>query len=326
MESIGGYFELELRQGKAMHSNLVAVNSARNALVYLIKAKKITVINMPHFNCHVVAEAVRRFCPETTINFYHVGSDFIPLFDNTLLSSAPLYYVNYYGLQEHVLRELTQYNVILDNSQAFYSQSFSEGDIIYSPRKFFGVCDGGYLQTQATLDPLVECDTSWEHATYLLKRIDCGPTFAYGEFRTADTALEEKPPLKMSKLTQQILAGINYETIQKIRRKNFGQLHKTLGDFNKLLSLIEIAFSADSFVPLCYPYMSDSAEALRNKLIENRIYVPTYWPELKLSSELNEIERSFVNKIVCLPIDQRYGNKEMQKILNIIRNHERGVV
>lgn len=317
MNEIGGYFELELRTDQTLHSDLIALNSARNALVYLIKAKQIKAINMPYLNCHVIAEAINLFCPKTSMHYYHVDEYFMPLLDDSP-SGVPLLYVNYYGLQGHVLRELENDLIILDNAQAFYAPPISNGDTIYCPRKFFGVCDGGYLKTNVVLDHELERDTSWNHATHLLKRIDCGATGAYHDFQAAEAALAVKPLKKMSRLTQRILSGIDYKAIKKMRRKNFILLHHRLRNQNRLSSLIESVYEQDSFVPLCYPLMCDHAELLRNRLIEEKIYVPQYWPELRDSLELNDFERRFVHQIACLPIDQRYGEAEMQKIMRII--------
>jgi hypothetical protein len=268
---------------------------------------------MPYLNCHVVAEAINIFCPETSIHYYHVDEHFMPLLGGTP-SGASLFYVNYYGFQGHVLRELENDRIILDNAQAFYAPPVADGDTIYCPRKFFGVCDGGYLNTNVVLDQELEWDTSWNQATHLLKRIDCGASVAYHDFQAAEDTLKGKSLMKMSRLTQRILGNIDYDAIKKIRRKNFILLHHHLRKQNGLSSLIESVYEQDSFVPLCYPLMCDHAELLRNRLIENKIYVPQYWPELRDSVKLNDFERRFVRQIVCLPIDQRYGKAEMEKI------------
>jgi hypothetical protein len=318
MNEIGGYFELELRAGQGLHADLIALNSARNALVYLIKAKNIRAINMPYLNCHVLTDAIKRFCPETAINYYHVDECFMPII-NSVITGAPLFYVNYYGLQVHALRKLENINMILDNAQAFYAPPLLNGDTIYCPRKFFGVSDGGYLRTNAVLDQLLEFDTSWEHAAYLLKRIDCDASSAYHDFQTAEAALAGKPLMKMARLTQRILSGIDYVLIKKVRKNNFILLHQRLGKQNELFSLIESVFESDSFVPFCYPFKTKNAEVIRSKLIENKIYVPTYWPDLMNLSDLNDVEHSFVKDIVCLPIDQRYGEAEMMRIIQYLR-------
>jgi len=322
LREIGGYFELELNQGREYYPDLIALNSARNALVYLLKSKKIAAINMPYFNCHVVADAVKRFCPNTIMHYYHVDEQFKPILDD-VTCDGPLYYVNYYGLQDHVVRSLSNYYLIIDNSQAFYSQPIPDGDTIYCPRKFFGVCDGGYLKSGATLDGSLLHDTSWERAGYLLKRIDNGAAAAYSDYQAADAALSSKPLAKMSHLTQKILSNVDYESVKKKRRYNFKYLHRHLGAKNGLLSLIKSASKENAFVPFCYPYMTDDAEDLQERLIREKIYVPTYWPELKESWDLNEYEKRFICKIVCLPIDQRYDEKDMAYIINIVNGFKK---
>lgn len=323
MKPIGGYFELELRQGETMYDGLVALNSARNALVYLIKASHIQTIYMPCYNCHAVVDAVRRFCPETQVQYYHVDSGFRPLVDG-IPTDAWLYYVNYYGLQDHILRELDRDHVIVDNAQAFYSQGVSNGHTVYCPRKFFGVCDGGYLRTGVVLDQLLECDTSFDRAIYLLKRIDCGASAAYGDFRSSDAALAGRPLMQMSHLTRRVLSGIDYEAARMRRRDNFEVLNQALGNRNSLSPSIDTVSKLKSYVPLCYPFMTEGAEALRQCLIDHLVFVPTYWPELKASGELNEYEHNFVNQIVCLPLDQRYGRSEMERIIQIVRDRSCG--
>jgi hypothetical protein len=314
---IGGYFELELPKGQAMYSDLIGLNSARNALVLLIKSKKITKIHLPYFNCRVVSAAVERHCPETSILYYHIDAGFNP--DLTGIdTSAFLYYINYFGLQELILQRLENVNLIVDNAQAFYSPPRGRGHTIYCPRKFFGVCDGGYLQTDTESDLTLVSDTSWERGAHLMKRIDCGASPAYFQYQAAEAALAEAPPMKMSRLTRRILAGIDYPAIKAARIDNFMHLHLRLGAGNMLSSSIETALTTDSFVPFCYPYLTEGAELLRKQLLANEIYVPVYWPELAGDPELNAFERRFVEQIVCLPIDQRYGKAEMLRMADRI--------
>jgi hypothetical protein len=101
--------------------------------------------------------------------------------------------------------------------------------------------------------------------------------------------------------------------------------------FQRMLDYIEARLQlsrADHLLDFCcgnglvsHPYMTDNAESLRKQLIENKIYVPIYWPELKTSSELSEFESRFVRQIVCLPIDQRYGSEDMMGIANFLKEN-----
>ena len=66
-------------------------------------------------------------------------------------------------------------------------------------------------------------------------------------------------------------------------------------------------------VPLVYPYMT-TKENLRKKLINNKIYVATYWnPQPETMPE-----SLFQRYIIPLPIDQRYSKVDMQRILEVI--------
>ena len=49
MKEIGGYFGLEEFTDNSMYSDLVAVNSARNALLYVLKARKIKKLFLPYY-------------------------------------------------------------------------------------------------------------------------------------------------------------------------------------------------------------------------------------------------------------------------------------
>ena len=47
MKEIGGYIELDTFRGKMLYDNGIKLNCGRNALAYVIKAKKIRNILMP---------------------------------------------------------------------------------------------------------------------------------------------------------------------------------------------------------------------------------------------------------------------------------------
>ena len=151
MDEIGGYFELELRKDRTLYDNLLMLNSARNCLVYLIIAKQISDVYLPYYNCDVVADAVRRFCPKTRVQWYHVNDNFEPMVED-YSPERYLYYVNYYGLQDRLIQSFSNRHVIVDNAQAFYSVPMMTRDSIYCPRKFFGVSDGGYLSHERSIE------------------------------------------------------------------------------------------------------------------------------------------------------------------------------
>ena len=95
MREIGGYLELERFSGSAYHEDLLALNNGRNALLYLLKARKIRKLYIPFFLC----DSVSRLCTRHGFAFayYPIGPDFLPIFSETLKPGEYRYIVNYFG-------------------------------------------------------------------------------------------------------------------------------------------------------------------------------------------------------------------------------------
>jgi len=153
----------------------------------------------------------------------------------------------------------------------------------------------------------------------LLSRIDENAEVGYKLFLKNEKNLCNQPIKKMSKLTKRILQSINYERIIEIRNENFCYLHEHLGFKNQLSISID-----DLHGPLAYPlYLK--IDGLRDFLINNRIYVATYWQNVINTCRKNSIEYNFAKYIIPLPIDQRYCLKDMGKIIGLVleftKNH-----
>jgi hypothetical protein len=161
-------------------------------------------------------------------------------------------------------------------------------------------------------DPDLERDQSSKRFSHLINRVENGPEDAYGEFKANDASLCGEPPKAMSLLTQRILASIDFDRVRSKRVKNFADLNEALGARNRL------ALSADAVAcPMVYPYLT-SDPSLRAKLIDEKIFVATYWPNVFGWCERGDIEYEFVSSLLPLPVDQRYGQREMEAILNIL--------
>ena len=59
MKEIGGFLEWETYSGAEYHQEALALNSARNALRFLLRARKIRSIWLPRLLCEVIEEACR---------------------------------------------------------------------------------------------------------------------------------------------------------------------------------------------------------------------------------------------------------------------------
>ena len=181
-------------------------------------------------------------------------------------------------------------------------------DTIYSPRKFFGLPDGGYLYTDTLLDYSLEKDVSYTRFTHLLKRIDLSAEEGFKDFILSDELLEHNPIRSMSHLTTKLLSSINYDSAAAQRRINFNYLHEKLQHVNSYKFQLE-----DDAVPMVYPFYG--SEALRKKLIENKIYTATYWPNVKEWCTKDSLEYQLTSDVIYLPVDQRYTTDDMDVIV-----------
>jgi len=311
MKEIGGYFGLEKNTGKEYHEGLFAVNSGRNALVYLLKLHHIRKLYIPYFLCDSVSNICEREgCP---VEYYSINPDFTPKFDRDIEEGEWLYVVNYYGQisNETVKRMKKRWkSLIVDNVQAFFQKPLPGIDTVYSCRKFFGVPDGGYVAADAALDTPLTPDISKDRMKHILGRFEERASDYYMDFKTNDLAFQTLPLKGMSLLTHNLLSGIDYGSACKKRNQNYRQLHSALKSQNKL-SLTE------PIGPYCYPFYCENGMELKRKLAEKKIYVATLWPNvLDLDGTL---EKDYAENILPLPCDQRYGEEDMERIIQEIK-------
>lgn len=308
MKEIGGYIELDTFTGKMLHSDGIKLNCGRNALAYIIKAKGIRKIHMPKFMCDSCDKVLADNGVE--IAYYHIGLDFKP----TLSSwEGWLYVVNFYGqLTNDYLRSLGN-NIIVDNAQAYFQEPIEGVDTLYTCRKFFGVPDGAVLYTDKMID-VDEQDQSYNRMNFLLGRYERTAGEFYQEYVDNNRFFKDEPIKRMSKLTENLLHGIDYEMVKNQRTKNFAYLHRYFTELNKLrLQIPDGAFM--------YPlYIKNGAE-VRKKLQEEKIFIPTLWPAVFNICTDEEQEYDMAKNILPIPVDQRYGIANMEYIAEVL--HEK---
>ena len=316
MEPIGGYFGLELSYGSEYHKDAIRLNTGRNCLEYILRARGYKKVYLPYYTCEVVLEPFAKLGIE--YEFYHIDIHLEIRDKFKLKADEALLYVNYYGLKQRYVESLAAKvgeRLIVDNTQAFYAQPIKGIDSFYTCRKFFGVPDGAYLYTDKLLDVELEQDQSYDRFMSLTKRIDLGAEAGYADFRVLSKTLVGQPIKRMSNLTQRMMQAINYAVIAKQRRENYMQLQKELGSSNSVDLPME-----DDAVPMVYPYLT-SSEGIREKLIDNKLFVARYWPNVLEWTTEGEMDYLLAYQMLPLPIDQRYRVKDMNRISTIIKKY-----
>ncbi len=311
MEAIGGFFELELRKGKEYHPNAMKLNTGRNAIEYVLKHRGYSRGFIPYYSCDSILEPFKKL--GIPYDFYHIGEDLLPAISPDCVSKETcILIINYFGLLGKQIEGIAYSypNVIVDNSQAFFAPPLEGIDTVYSPRKFFGVPDGAYLYTDLPEDPNLERDISFTRCEHLLKRIDLSPEEGYSDFRKAQQTLSYQPIKKMSKLTETMLSSINYDYSKKRREESFLFLHNKLKNKN----YFSIIFDKNNIsCAMVYPFLNYRF-SLRENLIQNKIYVATYWHEVVSRIDKGSFEFSMAKSLLPLPIDQRYSSANLKGI------------
>ncbi len=319
MKEIGGYIEFETNHRGLLHNSGIKLNCGRNCLAYLILAKQIKKLAVPYFMCSSVFGLCRKYGVE--LKFYHVGMDFRPA-GIQLERNEWLYLMNFYGQltveeMEGICGEYKR--VIIDFSHDYFREPIAGGDTIYTCRKFFGVPDGAILYTDAK-EPDIEIpvDESFERMHFLLGRFERPASEFYEEYVSNNELFANEPIKKMSALTENILRGIDYKSVEKRRTENYRYLHAKLCAMNQL----ELRNVTGAFA---YPLMVEHGDELKTKLISRKIFIPTLWPNVLEEMVEGSMEYRMANNILPIPCDQRYTCEDMEYIISNINGCMRDI-
>lgn len=312
MVEIGGYIELDTYRLPMLHENAIKLNCGRNALAYLIESKNIKKAYIPKFNCDCITD----LCKRMNIDFdtYSIDKSFRPIFNKELNAGECFYLINYYGQISNTEIEVYKgkyKNIIVDNAQAYFQMPVEGIDTLYTCRKFFGVSDGAILYTDKKLNRKLDIDESFNRMRFVLGRFERSASEFYIESSENNDLFDNESIKYMSKLTQNLLHGIDYGYVEKKRTTNFEYLDKIFKDKNQL----QLCTPNGAFM---YPLLVSNGAEIRKELQQKKIYIPVLWPNVLNECSEESIEYNFAKNILPLPCDQRYSEEEMEYMSKLI--------
>lgn len=320
MRPIGGYFEWEfpITDGSFPHSDGILLNSGRHSLEYILMSLgQIKRLWIPYFTCDVVLQPLHRL--GVSYSFYNIKTNFTLAEEIELGDDEYLIYTNYFGIMDEYCEYLANIygdHLILDYAQSFFSPHIIGINTYYSPRKFVGIPDGGIAYTNHHLSIDLGRDHSYSRCAHLLKRHELEPMEGFSDFKESSHQIANSPLSKMSSLTQKALSSLEYSSIVERRINNFTFLHTHLANSNEM----QIP-PLDSFTcPMVYPYYTNDSK-LRKRLIANQVFVATYWSNVLEWCSEDTIEYNLTNNVLPIPIDQRYGQEEIQFIVKLLKSY-----
>jgi hypothetical protein len=307
---IGGYGQIPLKKFDYIAPNsVIKLQSARSCLYLFLKSISAKVIYLPSYICDSIFPALEDL--NIVIRRYNLNDHLLPSYLPELANDEYFLIVNYFGLLagQIDLLQVNKKQVIVDNSQAFFANTFGFAASIYSLRKFFPVPDGGYLVSDIDHPQQLEQYNGEEHLKHIVLRGAGLVEEGYAHFLEAEMALCDFNPKFISKISDALMKTIDIENVKLTRRNNFLLLDERLKSIN------EFDFPlGKNDVPLCYPLLLDfEVSKLHKKLVDKKIFTPRYWP--------NILNNYFYEHALFIPLDERIGKKEIDFIIAILQEN-----
>lgn len=297
------------------------------------------VVLLPPFTCHTVFEPFIDFGYEIhtmplDLNLKTNVGDIVRC--QTMYGATAVLVHRYYGFNtlpgfDQAVKTLQENGVIVieDCTQCLYSSfPISDADyVVASIRKWCGVPDGGFAickegcfthKPNLTDVKMVEAKRIASELKYqfLFEGKGDKPTFK-AKYRDGEELLDNQTDYyTIGDLSAAIQAELDVELLKKKRRANFKVL---LEGFQNVAGIKWIFDTLpNEVVPLYFPILVDDREAVQDLLADNDIYAPVVWPKADNCPAIDEVSEMIYEKILCIPIDQRYDVDDMQRIVNVI--------
>lgn len=336
---IGGEFPIpvtDILNAEWRHSatpDVYTYSSGRAALYqilyYLKHNKAINHILLPDYLCSSVLVPVKALGLEYT--FYPIDEklEIIPEeFQKLFRKGTTVLIINYFGLknlenQVKVIRSIDENSILIeDDVQAYYEFLKPLGEVDFkftSLRKTFAVPDGGLVKTKHNM-PIVDKPNTfgqYKAAAALLKSMREGnfnDKIYLEMFEKGEDLIDEEIDCGMSRIAEKLYHFVNDEHVKVRRLNNASYLLEQL----KHIGIHPILPLNEGHVPLFIPITLENRDVVRKAMFQKEIFCPVHWPLEGLNLQRGKV---MAEKELSLITDQRYGRKEMDEIINVLKDN-----
>jgi dTDP-4-amino-4,6-dideoxygalactose transaminase len=304
-----------------------------------LKYKKVALL--PPFTCHTVFEPFMDFDYEIhtlPMNLdLSINPEDIACYQEQYDAGVVLVH-RYFGFNtlsgfNQVIQSLQRKGVVVieDCTQCLYSTfPISNADyVVASIRKWCGVPDGGFAickegvfthKPTRTDTRMVETKRIASELKYkfLFEGEGDKPTFK-AKYREAESLLDNQDGYyAIGELSANIQAELDVDQLKKKRRENYKALLDGIQDVKRINVLFKTL--SDDVVPLFFPILVDDRDTIQDLMADNDIYSPVVWSKADNCPTIDEAAETIYEKILCIPIDQRYDVEDMQRIVEVINS------
>ena len=341
--TIGGEFELDALPRRLLAQDLAQglkgswTVSGRTALLALLKTLKgqgIRKVLLPAYMCQSVMQPVLACGLEA--DYYPVSETLAALPQPE--KNAAILLIHYFGWlnpsTEELRRECAGSDVLIEDFTQSVLSSWqvppkTTSLIFFSMRKLGPVPLGGWLNREISLPRMPPAYQAifWKSVAARLMKYrhhqqegESGPGDepAYLRiFQSVERALDRSAePCRLDADALKLILGNDWQSAAQARRRNWSTLHALLAGAG------EPFFNAlpESVVPLGYILKAGKRKDQQAALSAAQIICPVLWP---LPPEIDKkrfpVSHRLSQSLLTLPIDQRYGEEEMEAIARVIR-------
>ena len=316
MKATGGYFEMEKiagSSGRHYHGTPYRFDCGRSALEVILKKARPSKIHLPFYTCDALLQPLQKL--RIPYSYYAVDEKLECTGMAGLKKGEYIIYINYFCVKDAYCKQLVKLygnRLILDNTMAYFFRHASPHWGFNSCRKFFGLPDGSYLQAPVPMPKtlLASSANPGLDLNFLYLRSEGYVQQGYASFLKNEEAFGQSV-FAMSNYSQDALATLSHTSAKEKRIKNFSFWQKQLSHLNTL----QLPVNKDA--AMFYPYLP--AKPIPHKLFwGNNIFLPRLWADCLHRPENFDWEKKLASELLPLPVDHRYGQADLEKILKLI--------
>lgn len=300
-------------------AHVASFRTARAAMAALLRARSIERLWLPSYLCRTAVPAVGE------VRWYPVAATLEP--DAAALAAGlrpgdGVMVVDYFGRSPgpsliEVARGRRDVLWIEDRAQALAPDRPPFGDVVlYSPRKLFGVADGGLLLAHSPLPaPEAAPDPPKLWAANDARAADPdgrAPETWFPAFRAREAAFTAAPE-PMSRRTLEVLHAIEMKPEAAARRANWAALAGPLHAYALFTD------REPGFAPLAFPILVDDAGEVAARLAAQLIWCARHWSDLPSCAERFPEAHDLAARCLSLPLDPRYGPADMARLAQAVQ-------
>ncbi|EHP89552.1 hypothetical protein [Methanotorris formicicus] len=326
-----------IKTGYGSNFNSIFVGDGRQAikavLLNFISELKDKKIYLPSYLCGSILQPFKEL--SLKFDFYGHTHPLRPNINFSLKNSL-IYIIDYFGtevLSNKEIEELSENNlIILDITHSIFNKKRfkikSENVImVASLRKIFPIPDGGVIYCKNFIN-INKCkynkyikmlEAMFLKKYYITNNNENLKEYFLELYKNYEKLKDHSiikifdiPPISL-----EILQNLNINKLLSKRKENLNYFYNNLN--NEVIKPLFEKTKVESpfFMPILFKN-EKIRETYRKKLIEFKIYPPIHWELPNDVPRKFRYEHELSKNILSLPIDQRYGLKEMKCIVNLL--------